>query len=80
MLILTDGTIADNTRVTREIIAASLLPVSIIIIGIGNPPDNFKFMRELDADKKPLMLKDKSTGGTLYQSRDCVQFIACNEL
>jgi hypothetical protein len=35
------------------------LPVSVIIIGIGNPADNFKFMRELDADKEPLILKSR---------------------
>jgi len=59
LLILTDGSIADKTRTIREIIRASKLPVSIIIIGIGKPADDFKFMRELDADKKPLYLRDK---------------------
>lgn len=79
LLILTDGTVCDNKRVKQQIIRASKLPVSIIIIGIGNPPDNFEFMRKLDADKEPLVLRHKD-GSMLYQTRDCVQFLACNEL
>ena len=51
LLILTDGTIYDQKKVKEQIIRASKLPVSVIIIGIGKPEDNFKFMRELDADK-----------------------------
>ena len=52
LLILTDGTIYDQKKEVKEqIIRASKLPVSVIIIGIGKPEDNFKFMRELDADK-----------------------------
>ena len=78
LLILTDGTINDQKRVKEQIVRASKLPVSVIIIGIGNPADNFKFMRELDADKEPLIAR--INGKVCAQTRDCVQFLACNEL
>lgn len=78
LLILTDGTINDQKRVKEQIVRASMLPVSVIIIGIGNPADNFKFMRELDADKEPLVAR--LNGIVRKQERDCVQFLACNEL
>ena len=79
LLILTDGDVSDKISTTREIIRASELPISIIIVGLGKPPDNFEFMRKLDADKEPLILRHKD-GSMLYQTRDCVQFLACNEL
>ena len=59
LLILTDGSVVKNDyrKVKEQIIKASKLPVSIIIIGIGDPEDDFHFMRELDADKEPLTIK-----------------------
>ena len=80
MMILTDGTIVDRSKTKRMIIRASKLPVSIIIIGVGNPADNFEFMRKLDADKEPLLVRDKNTGQINQQTRDCVQFLACKDL
>ena len=50
MLILTDGQINDMEKTTEQIIIASQLPISIIIVGIGTPRCDFKNMRELDAD------------------------------
>ena len=54
LLILTDGDVHDKNKTTKQIIRASNLPISIVIVGIGKPADDFKFMRELDADEKPL--------------------------
>jgi hypothetical protein len=81
LLILTDGDVhkKDKRHTIREIIRASLLPVSFIIIGIGSPADDFAFMRELDADKNPLRARN-GRGERVTQVRDCVQFLACNEL
>ena len=49
LLILTDGEIHDMTQ-TKDIIVneASELPMSIIIIGVGN--EKFKMMKQLDSD------------------------------
>ena len=45
---LTDGDISDMTDTMKAIIAASYLPMSIIIVGVGMA--NFHAMRELDSD------------------------------
>ena len=45
---LTDGAISDMEATKKEIIAASRLPMSIIIVGVGGA--NFDAMNELDAD------------------------------
>ena len=42
----------DQQKTVDEIVAASGLPLSIIIVGVGNA--DFTQMEELDADKKPL--------------------------
>lgn len=51
----------------QAIIAASHLPVSIIIVGIGNA--DFASMSELDSDKNCLQVGNKCA------SRDIVQFV-----
>ncbi len=45
---LTDGAISDMADTKRAIIAASRLPMSIIIVGVGSA--NFSAMDELDSD------------------------------
>ena len=55
------------------IVAASRLPVSIIIIGVGD--EDFKEMDQLDSDNA--ILKD-SAGNTAL--RDVVQFVRYNEV
>lgn len=52
ILIITDGEIHDMAETIDEIVISSTLPVSIIIVGVGNA--NFKAMHELDADDGPL--------------------------
>ncbi|KAA8496667.1 Protein BONZAI 1 [Porphyridium purpureum] len=68
LMILTDGIIDDMNKTIEAIIAASSLPMSIIIVGIGSA--NFGNMDVLDGDQK--LLGSKQTG---YASRDIVQFV-----
>lgn len=67
LLILTDGIITDMPQTKEAIVNASSLPLSIIIIGIGNA--EFDNMEELDGDVVRL-----SSHGR-YASRDIVQFV-----
>jgi len=68
LLILTDGDIHDMDKTIDLIYEASLLPLSIIIVGVGDA--GFENMTRLDGD-----------GGTLFNSkgqrvpRDIVQFV-----
>ena len=50
LLMLTDGAISDMQNTKRAIIAASKLPMSIIIVGVGGA--DFDAMDEWDADDK----------------------------
>lgn len=47
---LTDGVLSDMGDTIRAIIRASRLPMSIIIVGVGDA--NFSSMQKLDADDK----------------------------
>ncbi len=73
LLILTDGIINDMRQTKDQIVAMSNsdLPISIIIIGIGNA--DFSGMKELDGDEHGLM----NSKGT-YATRDIVQFVPMN--
>ncbi|KAI1724698.1 copine domain-containing protein [Ditylenchus destructor] len=67
LLIITDGAITDLESTKEEIIKASSLPLSIIIIGVGY--DTFEEMKELDADNSMLSSHGK------FARRDIVQFV-----
>ena len=69
MLILTDGVINDLERTIEEVVQGSVLPLSIIIVGIGAA--EFDMMEQLDADENPLYSKTLGK----YASRDIVQFV-----
>jgi hypothetical protein len=69
LLILTDGAIMDMQETIDSIVTASHLPISIIIIGIGDAV--FDSMVTLDADKKRL----KDSHGK-EAARDIVQFVS----
>lgn len=64
LLIITDGVINDVNNTINQIVRASSLPLSIVIIGVGDA--DFSEMRLLDGDDVPL----SSTVG-----RDIVQFV-----
>ncbi|CAD8105544.1 unnamed protein product [Paramecium sonneborni] len=72
LFILTDGVIHDMTQTINSIVASSHLPLSIIIVGVGDA--NFDNMNILDDDNGNL--KD-SKGNRSY--RDLVQFVPFNE-
>lgn len=72
LLILTDGDIHDMAATKSLVVSASEMPVSIIIIGVGN--ENFELMEELDADN--FVLRDSS--GRIAK-RDIVQFVKFND-
>ena len=68
LMILTDGIIEDIDETINALVEASFLPISVIIIGIGNA--DFSNMNILDADEEPLY-DDKNRKA----SRDLVQFV-----
>lgn len=69
LLIVTDGTINDTDATIAAVIAASRLPMSIVIVGVGAA--DFSAMHVLDSDSELL----KSTDGRLQAARDIVQFV-----
>lgn len=68
LLILTDGVINDMAQTIDALVAASQLPMSIIIVGIGTA--DFDQMEFLDGDAKGL----KDSRGR-WAERDIVQFV-----
>eukprot|EP00096_Caligus_rogercresseyi_P007831 TRINITY_DN2592_c0_g1_i2.p1 TRINITY_DN2592_c0_g1~~TRINITY_DN2592_c0_g1_i2.p1 ORF type:complete len:543 (-),score=173.90 TRINITY_DN2592_c0_g1_i2:737-2365(-) len=67
LLIITDGIITDLPATKRAIVDASSLPMSIIIVGVGD--EDFSAMEELDGDKTTL------SSGNVPCKRDIVQFV-----
>jgi hypothetical protein len=67
LLILTDGIITDMSETCEAIVDASSLPLSIIIVGIGNA--DFDAMNVLDGDDVRLSFNGR------YAERDIVQFV-----
>jgi len=71
LLIITDGVIESINKTIAEIIGASNLPLSIVIVGVGSA--DFGTMDALDADQKPL--ETTVNGKAIWASRDIVQFV-----
>ena len=67
LLIITDGIITDLDSTKNAIIAASSLPLSIIIVGVGS--EDFSAMDELDSDDSLLSNHGRTA------ERDIVQFV-----
>ena len=67
-MILTDGIIDDMNETIDSLVESSFLPISVIIIGIGNA--DFSVMNKLDADDNPLYDKNDRKA-----DRDLVQFV-----
>ena len=72
LLILTDGIINDLGQTIDILVEGSFLPLSVIIIGIGD--DHFAEMVVLDGDVNPLI---DSKG--VKRMRDLVQFVPFNK-
>ena len=68
LLILTDGKIDDFQNTIDALVEASFLPISVIIVGIGN--GDFGNMNDLDADKYLLYYRSRRK-----VDRDLVQFV-----
>lgn len=67
LLIITDGLITDIQRTKQAVVKASALPISIIIVGVGNA--DFKKMHKLDSDHVRLSVSGREA------ERDIVQFV-----
>lgn len=68
LLILTDGAIMDMAATKAAIVEASGLPLSILIVGVGNA--DFSAMEVLDSDNQALRANDGRVA-----MRDIVQFV-----
>lgn len=68
LLVLTDGVVSDMAETRTAIVRASRLPMSIIIVGVGNA--DFSDMRLLDGDDGPLRCPKG-----VPAARDIVQFV-----
>lgn len=73
LLVLTDGVVTDMADTREAIVRASHLPMSIIIVGVGNA--DFTDMQTLDGDDGIL----RSPRGE-PALRDIVQFVPFREL
>ena len=72
LMILTDGMIDDMEDTKDALVEASFLPISVIIIGIGD--GDFGKMDILDADENPLYDRNRRKA-----DRDLVQFVPFNK-
>ena len=72
LMILTDGIIVDQQKTMDALVEGSFLPLSVIIIGIGN--DHFQEMIQLDGDEI-LLISSKG----VKKMRDLVQFVPFNK-
>ncbi|EFN57401.1 hypothetical protein CHLNCDRAFT_142828 [Chlorella variabilis] len=68
LLIITDGCIMDMQNTLQAIVDASVLPLSLLIVGVGD--DDFSAMEVLDGDDHRI----RAPSGRLA-ARDCVQFV-----
>ncbi|XP_074292779.1 protein BONZAI 3-like [Silene latifolia] len=74
LLLITDGVLSDLEEAINALVKASDLPLSVLIVGVGNA--DFTHMEILDGDYGgPL----KSSGGKLA-ARDIVQFMPMREV
>lgn len=72
-MIITDGIINDMQKTIDEVVRGSNLPLSIVIVGVGDA--DFDSMDQLDADVEPLYSRKYRR----YMSRDIVQFVPFRE-
>jgi copine 5/8/9 len=72
-VILTDGCIHDMKETCKEIVKMSYMPVSLVIVGIGD--EDFDDMETLDADTQVLQADDGR-----YAARDIIQFVPLDDI
>ncbi|KAG6611232.1 copine-like protein [Phytophthora cinnamomi] len=72
LLIITDGAIMDMQQTIDELVQASTLPLSIVIVAVGNA--DFTAMNALDSDDKLLVDSRR-----IQAARDIVQFVPFNQ-
>ena len=68
LMMLTDGVVTDIDETCQALVAASHLPMSVIIVGVGNA--DFSLMEFLDGDDGSLVDRFGNTA-----ARDIVQFV-----
>ena len=61
-MLLTDGVLSDMADTKAALVRASRLPMSVIIVGVGQA--DFSDMRELDADEGRYIKTNKQTNKT----------------
>lgn len=71
LLIITDGIISDMEKTKEAIVHAAVLPISIIIVGVGQA--DFDAMEELDGDVVRVSYRGREA------ERDIVQFVPFRE-
>ena len=72
LLIVTNGVINDLQETINVLVEGSFLPLSVVIVGVGN--GNFNDMITLDGDNIPLTNSQK-----MKRLRDLVQFVPFNK-
>ncbi|XP_021949427.1 copine-9 [Folsomia candida] len=76
LLMITRGIINDKTLTIETIINASGLPMSVIIICVGD--NNFESMAELDSDGRLLQLNGKKAQRDIVQAVDFKKFMSAS--
>ena len=76
LLILTDGIITDFNETKEALINASSLPMSVIIVGVGD--EDFSAMDILDGDRQGLSYKGQKAKRDIVQFVELSQFLAGN--
>uniref|UniRef100_A0A7N0V471 Copine C-terminal domain-containing protein n=1 Tax=Kalanchoe fedtschenkoi TaxID=63787 RepID=A0A7N0V471_KALFE len=74
LLIITDGVLTDLAETKNALVRASDLPLSVLIVGVGNA--DFSQMEELDADNGRRLQNSEGRVAT----RDIVQFVPMREV
>lgn len=72
LMVITDGEITDMGATISTLVHASTLPLSVVIIGVGD--SDFSSMQELDSDDHPLTDRYGNVA-----KRDVVQFVAIRD-
>ncbi|KAI9359959.1 Copine-domain-containing protein [Zopfochytrium polystomum] len=79
LLLITDGLITDLDMTLNALVTAASLPLSIVVVGVGN--EDFSMMQVLDGDDDDgegvSGWRSRAVGG---KARDIVQFVAMREV